>query len=309
MKQPALAELQRWSEEVARDPGAPSFVPLARAYRRQGRREAAIRVCLRGLKRNATHVDAHTLLALLYLETGDREKAGDEWSTVLRLDPSSFEAHRGLGFLKFERGDLSGARLHLEMATEARPQDTAVAEALQLLDSHEAAGRAGPASGTAPPGEPEPEPKPEPGSEGDEAGSLAPAGEGGRVSVRDPDRVFDPIIGESPLQGAVILDRQGMVLAGTFARNGDDRTEVLGASVGAALEEAERTSRHLGLGRWSGLLVETASATIHLTPLDGEFAVLLAVQPDAPAGWVVRTAERAAGLARSFLDSGWDGQP
>ena len=99
MADPDVAELQRWSEEVARDPASMSFLPLARAYRRQGRRDAALSLCLRGLAQHPTHVGAHALLAVLYLESGDRELACDEWSTVLRLDPHNFEAHRGLGFV------------------------------------------------------------------------------------------------------------------------------------------------------------------------------------------------------------------
>jgi cytochrome c-type biogenesis protein CcmH/NrfG len=38
------------------------------------------------------HVEAHGLLALLYLEGGDHQKAADEWSMVLRIDPDNFEA-------------------------------------------------------------------------------------------------------------------------------------------------------------------------------------------------------------------------
>lgn len=53
---PAIADLQRLSEEVARDPGSSSFLPLAEAYRRMGKTQAALRVCLRGLERSPGHV-------------------------------------------------------------------------------------------------------------------------------------------------------------------------------------------------------------------------------------------------------------
>ncbi|NIQ52475.1 MAG: hypothetical protein GWN71_03170, partial [Gammaproteobacteria bacterium] len=66
------------------------------------------------------------------LESGDREKAWDEWSTALRLDPESFEAHRGIGFLQLERGAWSEAVEHLEAAAAARPGDQAVADAVRL---------------------------------------------------------------------------------------------------------------------------------------------------------------------------------
>ena len=86
---PASAELQRWSEEVARDPGAPAFVPLADAYRRQGQRQAALRVLLRGLERRPGYIPGHLLLARLYLEEGDGRRAADEWAAVLAVDAAA----------------------------------------------------------------------------------------------------------------------------------------------------------------------------------------------------------------------------
>ena len=103
-------DLQRWSREVAEDPGAPSFVRLARAYRRQGRRQAARDVVVAGLGRHPEHVDAHALLALLHVESAERERARDEWETVLRLDPGNFDASRGLGFLALRRRRLDAAK-------------------------------------------------------------------------------------------------------------------------------------------------------------------------------------------------------
>src|SRR4051812_5763723 len=137
MKSPAQADLQRWSEEVARDPASLAFLPLARAYRRQGMRPAARQLCLRGLEHYPTHAEAHSLLALLYLEEGDRTKAADEWSMVLRMDPNHFEALRGIGFCYLEQDQLSRARQALERAALLRPQDAAVQEALKVLGTRQ----------------------------------------------------------------------------------------------------------------------------------------------------------------------------
>lgn len=135
---PATADLQRLSEEVARDPGSSSFLPLADAYRRLGKTQAALRVCLRGLERSPEHVEAHLLLARLYLELGDRERAADEWAVAARLDPDNFDAHRGLGFFHLERGEFSSAGRHLERAALVRPADPAVQEALSVLRRRQA---------------------------------------------------------------------------------------------------------------------------------------------------------------------------
>ncbi|HEX6694597.1 MAG TPA: tetratricopeptide repeat protein [Longimicrobiales bacterium] len=137
MKKPAPADLRRWSDEVARDPTSLAFLPLARAYRRQGQREAARQLCLRGLEHYPTHAEAHSLLALLYLEDGDRAKAADEWSMVLRIDPDHFESLRGIGFCYLEDDQLSRARQALERAALLRPHDATVQEALQVLGTRQ----------------------------------------------------------------------------------------------------------------------------------------------------------------------------
>jgi hypothetical protein len=137
MKTPAPADLHRWSEELARNPASLAFLPLARAYRRLGRRDLALQLCLRGLEHHPTHVEAHALLALLYFEAGERAKAADEWATVLRLKPGNFEALRGMGFRHLEQGDTTKARQHLERAALIRPDDATVQEALRLIRHRE----------------------------------------------------------------------------------------------------------------------------------------------------------------------------
>jgi tetratricopeptide (TPR) repeat protein len=144
MKTPAPADLHRWSEELARNPGSLAFLPLARAYRRMGRRDLALQLCLRGLEHHPTHVEAHALLALLYFEAGERARAADEWATVLRLKPGNFEALRGMGFRHLEQGDMGKARQHLERAALIRPDDATVQEALRLIRHRESAPAPGP---------------------------------------------------------------------------------------------------------------------------------------------------------------------
>ncbi|CAN5780309.1 hypothetical protein BH23GEM9_BH23GEM9_28160 [soil metagenome] len=136
------ADLQRWSDEVARDPRSIAFVPLARAYRKQGLTDAALQLCMRGLEHHPANLEAHGLLALLYLERGDRERAADEWSIVLRMEPDNFEALRGMGFCYLERDQMSRARQMLERAALLRPGDPTVREALGLLGARSELGDA-----------------------------------------------------------------------------------------------------------------------------------------------------------------------
>ncbi|MGK7312732.1 MAG: tetratricopeptide repeat protein [Candidatus Longimicrobiales bacterium M2_2A_002] len=281
-------DIERWTREVAEDPGAPSFVELARAYRAQGRQDAARDVVLQGLEQRPEHIPAHALLALIHVEDGDRERAGDEWQTVLRLEPRNFDASRGLGFLALERGDLTAARRHLETAAEARPRDPAVRQALEVLDRREEARGSGIGDG---------------GSRMVDRGSRIVDG-GSRIGDRgvgDPARLFDELDGGAPFLGAVVLDEQGLILAGRLELDGV-RSDLLGALINTAVEEARRATELLGLGGWEGMLLDCDEATLHVAGLDDGMVVLLAVDSEAPAGWAVRMAARARRLARRYME-------
>ncbi|MEX2611381.1 MAG: tetratricopeptide repeat protein [Gemmatimonadota bacterium] len=323
MTRPVTADLQRWSQEVASDPGSLAFLPLARAYRRQGQRDAALNLCLRGLEAHPMNVEGHGLLALLYLEAGDRERAADEWSMVLRLDPGNFDALRGLGFCYLETGELERSRQHLEAAALTRPADPAVREALQLLRQRQEARKVkaapDPFGGTTTAGHgadghpsgaaaaevaPAPRPSPPVDAAAVEAAEAAHAAHAAHAAVlaEDPTRLFDAVM-RGPVLGALLLDAQGLILAGTLREPADASAEGLGAGLGDAVEEAARTAEHLSLGAWEGILLHTEVALLHLAPAPGDTVVVLAARRDAPVGWVMRGAARARELASRFLES------
>ncbi|NJD09232.1 MAG: tetratricopeptide repeat protein [Gemmatimonadetes bacterium] len=321
MRAPAASDLRRWSEEVARDPASLAFLPLARAYRRMGHRSAALQLCLRGLEHYPTHADAHSLLALLHLESGDRRRAAEEWSTVLRLDPNHFEALRGQGFCYLEQDQLSRARETLERAAILRPGDTAVQEALRLLGTRQELQKPAPSPleyGDDPWAMP-PEPPPAP------AGGTAVAGapptalaglpeeivalsapvhqaDGRTVLGGDPARLFATISEVGPVFGALLLDERGLVLAGSLHGGVGDRAEALSAILGGAIAEASRMAGQLALGEWHGMLLECEGALLHLAPVGRSAIVLLAAERTAPVGWVLRTAAQAGEMATRYLE-------
>lgn len=330
MKKPLPADLQRWSEELAADPRSLVFLPLARAYRRQNRPDAALRLCLRGLEHHPDNADAHGLLALLYIDRGDYARAADEWSFVLRLDPSNFDALRGLGFCHLENGQLAEARNRLERASLIRPDDEAVREALRFvadrMDAEDAAPvpvepwtqtldplstHAAAADTRAPDvvsAAPEPAVLPEP----DAWAPLAPADQPASWSaaqqpappvhaVPDPARLFDAIV-TGPVLGALLLDTRGMVLAGALD-DSDRAADALAAVLGSVTGEAARTAAMLGLGAWEGLLIEAGSAALHIAPAGPDAVILLIARSGAPAGWMMRSAAHAASLAQQFLEA------
>jgi tetratricopeptide (TPR) repeat protein len=290
MKTPAPADLQRWSEDVARDAASLSFLPLARAYRRQGRRDAALRLCLRGLEHNSSNIDAHALLAVLYFESGERVKAYDEWSMVLMLDPENFDALRGMGFYYLEQHDHEAAQRHLARAAAIKPNDPAVQEGLRILQ---------------PPAPPPPPPPPPPIPVATPVGapSLEPWQQTAAATVIDPSHLFDPIMRGGQVLGALLLDTQGLVIAGALTGDLKEKAEALGAILGGAIEEAARTAGHLSLGNWTGVLLEADTALLHFAPVGDQMIVLLAAHRHAPAGWVLRSAQQAATLATRFLEA------
>jgi tetratricopeptide (TPR) repeat protein len=125
--------LRRWQDEVARDPGSPSFVPLADLYRAQGRLDVARRVCVRGLERHPNHVEGHYLLGRIYRDGDDPERAYDEWDIALSLDSLHTASRRAIAFLCLERGELDQAERHLREALKNDPDDPRVRRALSFI--------------------------------------------------------------------------------------------------------------------------------------------------------------------------------
>lgn len=337
MKTTPPADLHRWSEELARNPASLAFLPLARTYRRLSRQDLAMKLCLRGLEHHPMHVEAHSLLALLYFEAGERAKAADEWATVLRLKPGNFDALRGMGFRHLEQGDLAKAKQHLERAALIRPDDTTVQEALRLIRQREAAPArpaapaTTPAAGPRQPSVPSPaaaqsarpaparrpraprpapvvprfepgwEPEPGPARPAPGRGALAP-GMTWAAPPPDPARLFESLAVAEPILGVLLLDRRGLVLAGGLTGAKADAAENLGANLGGAVEEVLRTTRHLDLGAWQGITLECREAVLQLRPVSSDTLVAVAAKRDAPTGWVARATRHAASLAERFVE-------
>ena len=371
MKATAPADLQRWSEEVARDPASLSFVPLARTYRKQGRRDAALKICLRGLEHHPTLVEGHALLAMLYFESGQRSKAYDEWSMVLRLAPENFEALRGMGFFHLEQGDDVSALRSLQRAGALKPNDLAVQEALKMIRERQSGGPAEPMEDERDPWEavdtllmpdaPEQKAAPTQGAPGFVAphtqapsrigpfqpapkeappayvpaptptyvppqpiitqtpAQTAPAASASATQPppqqvvheqpissgslpRDPSQLFAALQRGGQILGALLLDSHGLVLAGSLTGEEGSKAELLGASLGGAIEEANRTSAHLALGAWQGILLEAEQALLHLAPVREGIVVLVAARRQTPAGFMLRAASQANALAQRFLE-------
>jgi predicted regulator of Ras-like GTPase activity (Roadblock/LC7/MglB family) len=275
-------QIRQWTDELAADPASLAFLPLAGAYRALGKRDAALRLVLRGLERHPHHVDAHHLLGLLYLDGGDRVKAEDEFGMALALSPEHPESRREMGLCAFARGDWAAAVRHLEQAQAHDVTDDEVRAALETAWAH---------TRGAAPAAPAP------------ARAAAPAPE-----AWDGGRAFDVLAAEfgalrqeRGIVGAVMLDAQGFVVAGEMQAGGTDRAAEVAAVLSGASSEAERAIRHLQMGAWKGILVETPQAAVRLSPTSDGGMVAVSARREVPMGWVLRVAGRARDAAERFV--------
>ncbi len=265
------------STELARDPASLAFVQLGEALRAKGQLDAAGKVALTGLEHHPNLADAHDLYARILSDLGDVERAADEWSIALALDPRHAGAHKGLGFVNFRQGDLDAALDHLELALAADPVDPSVVQALQTV-RRAAEAAAGSSSSPAPSGPP--------------PAAAAPA----RPSV------FAGLEGAE--QGMLLVDLQGRVLAGGLRRpDGSDVGDEVAAYLAGVSQEAGRTSRLLELGEWRWIMAEGEEGHLHLSAPTAQALLLLARDRGIPSGRLAMLAARAAEVARRWLEA------
>jgi tetratricopeptide (TPR) repeat protein len=299
-------DIERWSEELARDPGSGVFIPLADALRRRGQLDLAYRVATRGLARRPYDGDAHDLLARIWADRGDIERAMDEWSIALQCAPTHAGALKGLGFACYQAGLLVEAERYLVEAAATDPDDQSIRTALARVRQHspqeqrvavETIGD-GPGPGGATPAAPSLEP--------------APPQDRGEASYRvDPRFVFAEVLDPSE-QAALLVDADGLVLAGSYVvADGRDVAQEVGAALSGVSDEARRAMRHLGLGAWSSLVFEAEAATVGMTPVavghedasgEGTDGVaFVAAGTSVPLGLVRRLLARIGARAQEWL--------
>ena len=295
-------DVRRWSEELARDPSSLVFLQLGEALRKRGQIELALKVALRGLERHSHNADAHDLLARIAVDRRDLVRAFDEWDMVLRLAPGHVGALKGMGFVRFQERRFEEAERYLAEAAAADPSDARIASALGIVRG-ELGNR-----------DSELVPTPAPAAplrDDSRANHVTPqeqpAAQRGAASVgasNDARTVFADLVVHG--QSALVLDPNGFVLAGAYTdRAGEDRGEEIGANLSGVSDEADRAVRHLGLGGWSSIVVETDAATVAMTPMPGGGLALVAADRATPLGFVRRLLERVGERARRWME----GQP
>jgi len=278
-------EIKTLSSQLAQDPDSLVFLRLGELLRQKGHLDTAHRVAVTGLERHPHLPDAHDLFARILADKHDYERAFDEWDMALRIAPDHVGALKGLAFLYFKVGDVQQAAAHLEAAQRAAPNDPGVAQALALARGG-GTGEMGAAAagGGAKDSLTESEP-------------IAPA-----AQPLEEARVFAGL--EGAQEGLLLLDPSGRVLGGALKDpSGGDVTDAVAAYLAGVSQEAARTVKLLGLGKWTGLAAEGHLGHVHLAPPTGDALLLVVRDRGVPMGRLAIIAQRAALAARRWLES------
>lgn len=125
-----------------------------------------------------------------------------------------------------------------------------------------------------------------------------------RVRAVRPSSAPETIDFDDPTAGLLLLDSQGLRLAGGLGPDRDESVaDAAAAGSAGAAREAERTARLLGLGTWHHLLIESDKGRLALLPVTPTTILLVRRPPTAPVGRLLTFAARAVHAARSWLGS------
>lgn len=264
-------DITRWSDELARDPQSLVFLLLAEGLRKQNQLGVAHRVAVKGLERHPHHADAHDLLARILVDLGDFDRAFDEWDMTLRLAPGHVGALKGMGFVRFKQGRLPEAEEYLRRASgEAGAPDDVMSQALKTVRQSGA--------------------------------FTAPAAPPIPVPQEEPATLFARVL-TSAAQTALLMDASGLVMAGSYQlEDGSDVASEVGAALSGVSDEADRATRHLNIGEWTAILVETEAAVIAMAPAAHDGLLLLAASRATPLGLLKRLLERCRETSREWLE-------
>jgi tetratricopeptide (TPR) repeat protein len=263
-------DVQRWSDELARDPSSMVFLQLGEALRRQGQLEPALKLGLRGLERHPSQPEAHDLVARVSVDLKDFARAFEEWEAVLEVAPEHVGALKGLGYLCFQQGRLGDAERFLSRAATlgGGPDVHAALETVRR------------SSGSVP-------------------ASFVDAQLAG-----DPQRLFADILVDDG-QTALLLDANGYVLGGLYLdADGHDLAQEIGAQLSGISDEVVRASRHLDIGEWKSIVFETEAAVVALAPAADNSLLVVAASRATPLGLLRRLLGRCAERARAWLATG-----
>jgi tetratricopeptide (TPR) repeat protein len=288
-------DVKALSAQLASDPQSLVFLRLGELLRQKRQFDAATRVAQHGLERHPHLADAHDLLARIFADAHDYEHAFDEWDMTLRIAPQHTGALKGLAFLYFKIGDLAQAESHLQAAKDAAPDDPTIEQAFAVIR-----GEAGATLAPPPRAAPAPQPAVPPPAAAPELPYVAER-RSESVSALPDERIFAGL--EGAQEGLLLLDAAGLVLGGALKTpEGRDVTDSVAAYLAGVSQESARAARLLDLGSWRGLSAEGHGGHVYLVQPTPESLLLLMRDRSLPLGRLGLLAQRAAQVARQWLE-------
>ncbi|HEY6871497.1 MAG TPA: tetratricopeptide repeat protein [Geobacteraceae bacterium] len=138
-----LADIKKYEDTLAKDPGSYCFAPLAELYRKLGLLDDAIAAAKRGCEIHPDYVGGHMALGRACFEKGLKDESRGALEKVVSLTPDNLLALRLLSHLYAEQGDTAAAVRVLQQILSQSPGDM---ESQAMLDSLKDALPAGPQS-------------------------------------------------------------------------------------------------------------------------------------------------------------------
>lgn len=118
-----MENIEKLKERVSKDPTSKLFVPLAEEYRKAGMHDEAIEVLKTGIEHQPGYMSARAALGKIYLEKDMKLEAEEEFSKVVKAIPDNLFAHRKLADIYKELGQREKAAEQYRTVLALNPLD------------------------------------------------------------------------------------------------------------------------------------------------------------------------------------------
>lgn len=126
------ADIKKYEDTLAKDPGSYCFAPLAELYRKMGLLDDAITVAKRGCDLHPDYVGGHMALGRAYFEKGMKSESKEVLEKVVAFTPDNLMALKILSQIYAENGQNHAAEQTIRSILAQNPADR---ESQELLDS------------------------------------------------------------------------------------------------------------------------------------------------------------------------------
>jgi len=132
------ATIQKYTDQLTKDPRSRAFVPLSDAYRQLGRYEEAIAIASKGVGYHPTFVSGKIALARAYFENGDVDLAHSLLEDILDTSPDNLLANRIFAEVCAQKNLIPQALRSLKLVLEFEPSDARAKKMIERLQNRTA---------------------------------------------------------------------------------------------------------------------------------------------------------------------------